>query len=188
MKVLEFRKIFTSDIHDQMFNDGYAWSRIYEYPLVIRHIEKYYKPDDTIHNSSWGFEGVHIVFKEQLDKNFNVQHSDIRPSSLKNTFVYDITKRDSNLKQKYDFVVNISTLEEVNSDHIEVFNNLFDQVKMNGYFIATFDLPGLQLERFEEFFGKKIEQDNIPLNGNNSVLKNNNCANLNVGLMVLKKE
>jgi len=188
MKVVEFRKLFISDKYSLKYDDGYAWSRIYEYPLVIDIIKKYYQPNNIVHNSSWGFEGVHTIFKEQLDNNFNCVHSDIRPSNLKNTFVYDITKYDISSKEKYDFVINISTLEEVNANHIDVFNNLLDQVKIGGYFISTFDLPGLQLESFEQLFDCDIQVDGISLNGTNSVLRNSNCADLNVGIMVIKKE
>ena len=36
MNVLEFRKITTQDDVDHYYNDGHAWSRVYEYPFVIR--------------------------------------------------------------------------------------------------------------------------------------------------------
>lgn len=188
MKVIDFRYVTTDDIYDEYYNDGYAWSRVYEYPLVLNTIKKYYNDNSLIHNSSWGFEGVHVKFKDMLDQHYNVQHSDIRQSTLKNTFIYDITKNDFNLKEKFDIVVNISTLEEVSADHISVFNNLYDQVKIGGYFICTFDLPGLQLESFEKLFQRKIIKNESVISGLNSKLQNSNCSHLNCGFMVINKQ
>lgn len=205
MEVLEFRKITTNDCYDEYYNDGFSWSRVYEYPLVIREIRKYYKDGFMIHNSSWGFEGIHIKFKEKLDDLFNkVKHSDILPSELPNTFVYDITKSPDNEEiKKYDIVINVSTLEEVKSDHLDVFNNLFQQVKKGGLFIATFDLNKnhenffklifskkkrtLQLNKFEKLFSKNLDQKGESINGCNSELRNMKYKNLNCGIMVIRK-
>ena len=134
LKVIEFRKILVSDIFDQQYDDGVSWSRVYEYPLVINILKKYYKKGDLIHNTSWGFTGIHIKFKENLDRLFGgVIHSDIIESNLDNTFVYDISKPPvKNEIEKYDMVINVSTLEEVNYDHLEIFNNLLLQLKPGG--------------------------------------------------------
>jgi hypothetical protein len=35
MKILEFRKLNLDDNYNDYFNNGFACSRIYEYPLVI---------------------------------------------------------------------------------------------------------------------------------------------------------
>ena len=210
MEVIEFRKILTNDIYDNYYNDGFAWSRIYEYPLVISIIKKYYKEDYKIHNSSWGFAGCHVLFKEKLDELFKtVYHSDIIKSDFNNTFVYDITKTpEKEEREKYDILLNVSTLEDVNYNHIDIFNNLFLQLKKGGIFIATYDLNKkvenkiisfflnkewssksrvLQLEKFEKLFSKKIEVRGEPLNGMNSHLKNLKCKRLNCGVMVIKK-
>ena len=57
-----------------------------------------------------------IIFKNELDKNYNCVHSDIKESKLHNAFVYDITKYPENKHiNKYDFVLNISTMEEIKS-------------------------------------------------------------------------
>lgn len=188
MKILEFRKITIKDVYDNHYNDGYAWSRIYEYPLIIQQIKKYYKKNWIIHNSSWGFTGVHVLFKEKLDSLFNAEHSDIKPSNLKNTFTYNILEKNNSLKEKYNIVINISTLEEVNGNHLDIFYNLYDQVKFGGYLMCTFDLPGLQVEAFENFFNVKLYDDTDCISGANSHLKNLNCKNLNCGLMIIKKE
>ena len=127
MEVLEFRKILISDIYDNYYNDGFAWSRIYEYPLVISIIKEYYKENSMIHNSSWGFAGCHVLFKEKLDELFKtVYHSDIIKSDFNNTFVYDITKTpEKEEREKYDILLNVSTLEDVNYNHIDIFYNFW---------------------------------------------------------------
>ena len=206
LEVLLFRKIVTSDNFDQKYNDGKAWSRIYEYPLVMNEIKRYYKKGDLIHNTCWGFEGVHILFKEELEKKFeNIIHSDIIKSDLKNTFIHDIAKAPTSQHiEKYDILINVSTLEEIHSNHITIFNNLFKQLKKGGVLIATFDLLKnnrnklidflfrkrrrvLQIDRFENFFSEKISSEGTPINGENSILKNYKYKHLNCGIMVIKK-
>lgn len=200
MKVLEFRKLSTEDRFDEKYNDGSAWSRPYEYPLVIDWIKKYYKKGDSVHNSSWGFQGIHVKFKEELDKDFSgTLHSDILESELPNTFFYDITKKPKNAEiNKYDFVINVSTMEEIKHDHIEIFKNLFLQLKKGGIFITTFDLcfgiryifkkkRCLQLRKFESFLKLNIKNHYSPLNGSNSVYKNSKYKHLQCGILVIKK-
>ena len=196
MKILEFRYLTTEDRIDTKYDFEEAgvhtrpWSRLYEYPVVIDVLKDFCNEESTIHNSSWGFGGVHVTFKEELESLFEgrVENSDIKPSSLDNTFIYDITKEPSaDLRNKYDVVINVSTLEEVNSDHIKVFNNLYSQVKEGGLFVATFDLPGLQIKRFEELFGRQLEINGTILDGSNSFAKNQRYSHLNVGLMVIQK-
>tara|TARA_R100000700_G_C3117013_1_gene107591 strand:- start:148 stop:729 length:582 start_codon:yes stop_codon:yes gene_type:complete len=186
-EITEFRKLTLDDEADLSYQG--AWSRVFEYPLVIKLLKKHCKEDALIHNSSWGFAGVHVLFKEKLEEEFaNVENSDIKSSSLKNTYVYDITKRcEKQYMQKYDAVLNVSTMEEVRSDHTQIFNNLMEQVRPGGLFIATFDLPGLQLEKFENLFDRKLEVSGEPINGTNSPDPDNRYNHLNVGLMVLRK-
>jgi hypothetical protein len=189
-KILEFRKLTTSDVFDDYYNDGSAWSRIYEYPAVINRIKNLVPNylSASIHNSSWGFEGVHIKFKNELDKlSSNCLHSDIKPSPLPKTTIYNITNPASKKMQNFfDAVVNISTLEEVGGDHIDILINLTSQIKSGGHFIGTFDLPGLQLDKFEKLFRKELAVEGIPINGENSHLPNAICKDLNVGIMVLQ--
>lgn len=187
LKVLEFRKLTTSDLFDDYYNDGYAWSRIYEYPAVINRIKRHVPDYSTvkIHNSSWGFEGIHVKFKEQLDLlSPSCVHSDIKHSKLPKTCVYDIRYPSETLKD-FDVVVNVSTMEEVSFDHDKILFNLLSQVSNKGYFIATFDLPGLQLEKIEDMLKKKLDISGEALNGVNSHLPNPTCKHLNVGIMVL---
>jgi hypothetical protein len=186
MKIIEFRKITTEDTTDDLYS-GF-WSRIYEYPLVIQIIDNYYKKSNSIHNTSWGFQGVHLKFKNKLDSIYgDVVHSDIKKSNEKNTFIYDICNPPTS-DEKYDFVLNISTLEEIKTkNHIDIFNNLFSMVKDGGFLIATFDLPGLQLEKFEEMFGQSLEFGIEPINGKNSKCPNQQYSHLTCGIMVVQK-
>ena len=43
-----------------------------------------------IHNSSWGFEGIHVIFRDELDKIGKCIHSDIINSDYRDTFYHDI--------------------------------------------------------------------------------------------------
>lgn len=188
-KVLEFRFITESDKNDAIYNDGRAWSRPYEYKLVLDKIKELSKEKNTsIHNSSWGYAGVHVTFKNELD-NFsdNVLHTDINPSSLPKTDIYNITQNEPKFKENFDFVINISTLEEVNFDHSIVFYNLLDQVKVGGYLICTFDIPGLNLSLMENVFDYNIVDYGNRLSGNNTKYPNPVYGHLNCGLLVVEK-
>ena len=145
--------------------------------------------ESHIHNSSWGWQDVHIRFKNELDSlSNNVIHTDIQKSELPKTGIWNITKKPPiSYLESFDIVINISTVEEVNFDHIKVFNNLLSQVKCGGLLICTFDLPGLQLEKFEKLFGTKLQISENDITGANSKLQNLNYANLSCGLMVLRK-
>ena len=97
MKVLEFRKLSTEDRFDEKYNDGSAWSRPYEYPLVIDWVKRFYKTGDLIHNSSWGFQGIHVKFKDELDMHFSgTLHSDILESDCQH--ILSITKKPKDKK------------------------------------------------------------------------------------------
>lgn len=189
-EVMEFRLLSTDDIFNNTFNDGLAWSRIYEYPLVLNLLKKYANnKEPTIHNTSWGFEGVHVLFKEKLDIfSKNTLHSDIRRSNLPNTTVYNITQPPpKELKNKFEFVLNISTVEEVNYNHITIIENLLDQVILGGYLIITFDYPGLNVNLIESKYKISLYVPPNPINGTNSQLINKKYAHLNCGVFVIKK-
>jgi ABC-type transporter Mla MlaB component len=57
---------------------------------------------------------------------------------------------------KFDVVINVSTVEEVDADHLEIIKNLLMQVRVGGYLIITFDLPGMQLRKLERLFNISI--------------------------------
>lgn len=188
MEVLTFRKVVTDDDTDMLYDFGSTWSRIYEYPLVLKEIEAHHPTAISVHNSSWGFLEVHTLFKDKLDAKYEARHSDLRPSELPHTFVYDITQPPANGEiERYDVVVNISTMEEVDADHWACFQNLYAQVKPGGLFVATFDLPGLQLEKFEAEFGQILAINGKALHGNNSLVRNRKYRKLTCGIMTLRK-
>lgn len=185
MNIIKFRKIKTSDRYEAKYT---AWSRIYEYPLVLDIIEEFNTvKNPKIHNTSWGFEGPHVIFKEDLDSKYKALHSDIKYSSLPNTAIWDITTSPpEEYVGEFDIVINVSTVEEVNFDHLTIFNNLLKQVKKGGLLIITFDLPGLQLEKFEEFLGQPIERFSNELCGDNSVLPHLIYTHLSCGVLVIR--
>ena len=128
MEILEFRKIRLTDRHDKKYD---AWSRIYEYPLILDMLEKYLETDNiVVHNTSWGHKGCHITFKDDLENKYKeVVNSDILKSNVPNTIIQDITKEPtSDFINRFDVVMNVSTVEEVRFDHVMIFNNLYKQM------------------------------------------------------------
>jgi len=188
-ETLEFRYITRDDSNDNIYSDGYAWSRPYEYKLVLDKIKEIAnKPNPAIHNSSWGYQGVHVIFKEELDKfSDNVLHTDVIPSELPKTDLYDITTNNPKYKEYFDIVINVSTLEEVGFNHSTILHNLLDQVKVGGYFIGTFDIPGLDVKSIEQTLSKSLTHAEPKLSGLNSKYPNQQCANLNCSFLVIKK-
>jgi len=194
MEVIEFRLLTTKDINDP---EKYKnWSRTYEYPTVIRKLKDLNAHSESkIHNTSWGYEGIHVIFKQHLDEIYpNCLHTDIKKSNLKKTNVYDITKKPpEKYKNYFDFIINISTVEEVNFSHVKIINNLLSQLKKGGYLIITFDYskkPGansLDLVNIEKEFKIKLKTSQISISGNNSILPNNHYSYLNCGLLIIKK-
>lgn len=158
-KVLEFKFM---DKNDNFENRYPHWSRKYEYPTVLHFCKQLLSNNAKIHNTSWGWDTEHHQkFKSELENAFgseNVLSTDIKSSNIPNTEIYDITHFPPEKYQKaFDCVLNISTVEEVNFDHIEILKNLLAQVKDNGYLIITFDYPGMQLEKLENFLNMKIK-------------------------------
>ena len=188
MELLTFRKIVTDDDADLLYDDGTTWSRIYEYPLVLKELKAHHPHASTVHNSSWGFLDIHALFKNKLDAAYDARHSDLRPSELPHTFVYDITHPAADEEiGRYDVVINVSTMEEVDADHWQCFQNLYAQVKPGGLFVATFDLPGLQLPRFEAEFNQRLAVSGTAVHGNNSLVRNRKYRKLTCGIMTLRK-
>lgn len=157
-KVLKLSFFSAEDAFDLRFGHEICWSRIYEYPFVLAELAAIAKKHLKIHNCSWGFRDVHVAFKTWLDISYpETIHSDIRPSTLYNTVVWDINSPpNESFVENYDAVINISTLEEVPTDHIQILKNHLVQLRRGGRFIATFDVPGLQLEEIENYLGQKI--------------------------------
>ena len=172
-RVVKFSFFSTNDPCDLRFGHEICWSRIYEYPFALNEIEAIPREQKKIHNCSWGFRDMHVAFKTWLDIQFpNTVHSDIRPSSLYNTVVWDISSPpNESFLENFDAVLNISTLEEVNAEHTQILENHLMQLRKGGRFIATFDVPGLQLEKVENYLDQKIVTPPNKLSPRNSKIK-----------------
>ncbi|MEO0016349.1 MAG: hypothetical protein RL589_830 [Actinomycetota bacterium] len=186
-EVIEFSYIDVGSPFD--FKWGW-WSRIYEYPLALSFLEKFgVNKESKIHNTCWGSQGPHIVFKNELETISNfVINSDINQSKVAHTTVFDLRKEvPESWLGVFDFVINISTLEEIDFPHVRIFENLLSMVKSGGYLIITFDLPGLHLEMFEDLFGTKISNPPTPVSGDNSPYQMSQFSHLRVGYMVVRR-
>lgn len=192
-EVKKFSFFSSEDPYEMRFGHEICWSRIYEYPFVLSEIEALGRKDLKIHNCSWGFRDMHVAFKTWLDIKYpETIHSDIRPNTLYNTVVWDITKAPSEVwAENFDVVINVSTLEEVPSDHIEILKNHLVQLKKGGRFIATFDIPGLQIENMEDFLEEKIVTPPSKLNPRNSRIEDKVLKlpdNFATGYMVIERK
>lgn len=196
MNVIKFGFFSPKDSLNFLYKHELSWSRIYEYHFVTRMIEKYMEAhpeiynDPLIHNCSWGFRDIHVVFKTRLDVDYsNVTHSDIISSTLVDTEIWDITT-PSKYKNKFDIVINVSTIEEVQGDHVQIIKNHLEQLKDGGWFIMTFDYPGLQLSRVEEYLNECIKIPEVKLTPRNSALPDKVLGlpdDFNVGYLVIEK-
>ena len=130
-----------------------------------------------------------MLFKNQLDEKYgNVIHSDVKVSKLPKTSTYDVTVRPPKIwKDKFDFVINVSTVEEINYSHIKVIENLLEMVKSGGYLIVTFDLPGMQLHALEKLFNSKLPESINAITPINSVFPMPEYGTLKVGYFVIKR-
>ena len=156
MKVEAFSYFSTDDPVDWSFDCSICWSRVYEYPFAISHLK------GSVHNTSWGYEGIHVTFKDWLDANVeDVVHSDRRPSGGE---VWDVTwpPREEWLG-RFDTLLSISTLEEVRGYHAGIIKDHFlPQLKPGGKAVITFDAPGFQLSEVEVWLGQRIScPDNV---------------------------
>jgi SAM-dependent methyltransferase len=188
MKIIDFRYITKND----QFDDSYPhWSRKYEYPTLSGILDTLELPvNPKIHNSSWGFDIEHHQrFKTELEKEygiFSVTNSDILYRGINNTCIHDITQEpNDNFKNSFDVVLNVSALEEIPGDHVKYLSNLLKQVKIGGYLVITFDIPGLDLEKVEEFVGQEISH----INYHDRIIGSGApwFDGLTVGLLVIRK-
>tara|TARA_R110000824_G_scaffold303001_1_gene490795 strand:- start:1136 stop:1678 length:543 start_codon:yes stop_codon:yes gene_type:complete len=180
MKVKEFKQINTTYPHDAQYKAW--WSRQYEYPTVLKEIARL-KKDPLIHNTCWGFEDAHVMFKNDLEELYGVSsvvNSDAKKSSYPNTCVWNMcAPPPTKWEEAFDIVLNISTLEHLPSKEQTIaFYNLMELVKPGGHLICTFDLPGLDLLKFEGILGSTYQEDST------NVLTN---GRLTCGLLVIQK-
>lgn len=159
MNVEDFALFAVDDPLDFGFDCAICWSRIYEYPYVISHLQ------GRVHNTSWGYEGIHVVFRDWLTDRFETVNSDLR-----GPIKWDITTppREEWLGA-FDTVLSISTLEEVSGDHYRIIEEHFlPQLRPGGKLIVTFDVPGFQLENVEAKLDRRISIPTSPLTPRNS--------------------
>jgi len=191
-EVIDFRFADASDNFDAKYSQIGAWSRPYEYFYVIDFIKWNVLKNiehPEIHNSSWGFEGIHVTFRDELDGLGKCVHSDIIHSDYRESFYYDITTESKEFENKFDFVVNVSTIEHLNTvqERLLAIENLFKQVKPNGYLILTFDFPRVNLSEIETLINSECKAASIKLNGENSVNPNVAYKHLNIVYLIIRK-
>ena len=187
ISVVDFRLLAMHDPYDLKWG---WWSRVFEYEKVLETLDQLGGSEDaSVHNTCWGWHGSHVLFKDSLDRRFSrAIHSDLRSSTRPGTFVYDVSTRcPAEWVESFDFVINVSTLEEVEHSHIEVFGYLLEMVKPGGHLIVTFDLPGLQLEAFESLFGMSLKDTDEAVTGANSPYPMDEYADLRVGYFVVRR-
>lgn len=158
-KVIDFRFLSTEDNYDLSY---WWWLRPYEYQAVFDQIENSNGHKPKIHNTSCGYEpAVMLKFAHALNKVGDCLHSDLREDVVDNIEIkqYDMTKREESLRERFDYMVSISALEHFpKEDLIQTLFNLWDQVKVGGKLICTFDYPRFELEIFEDLLGAKCHK------------------------------
>lgn len=155
-----------SDEADSRFTCDICWSRPYEYQWAIRVIQRRRLVGPRIHNTSWGHQGIHLVFKTWLDVLYeHTIHSDLIPSTLHGCNQWNITTPPPTAwLDRFDVVLSISTLEEVAGDHVAIIRDrLLPQLRRGGLLAVTFDVPGFQLDKIEAWLGDSISTPPDPL-------------------------
>lgn len=186
VEVCRFSYISLSEPHNERW---LWWSRIFEYEIVLNALQSLGAgSNSTVHNTCWGFQGCHVDFKEELEARYLTTNSDIQSSSLSNTCVYNVShKPPENWQGIFDFVINVSTVEEIPGAHLEVVENLLQMVRVGGYLIVTFDVPGMQLEAVEDLVGYRIKTEGIPVSGKNSPSPSSEAESLRAGCLILRR-
>lgn len=191
--VVDFRFANADDVYDNKYAQKDIWSRLYEYKYVLDFIKWNMFKDmekPKIHNTSWGFMGIHTMFRDELDTIGECVHSDIVHSTERPTRYYDITTEEKEFENKFDFVLNVSTIEHLDTKvlRITAIENLFKQVKPNGYLVLTFDYPRVSLIEIEKMFEIECKKSVNPLSGKNSKVPNVHYGDLNIVYLIIKKD
>jgi SAM-dependent methyltransferase len=174
--IVEFRFISKEDLCDEKYIN---WSRKYEYPIIIDKIKKSTNKNLLIHNTACGFAPIHEQFAKEIDKLGKCIHSDILYDSSIQQYYYDLRNELKEFENKFDYVLNISTLEHIKNLEIQVLENLYKQVKKGGYLICTFDYPTVDLKKIEQFLNYNCQEIYNKLVNNN--------LQLNIVLLILQK-
>ena len=200
MEVKEFRFLNIDDECNLKYEN---WSRIYEYPYVLKKLKELgANAESRIHNTAWGNTGCHITFKDDLDKSYPYSvHSDIAAPMLLNTIYYNVIEQiDDEFKGLFDFVLSVCTINDINYNPIKIITNLMEQLCVGGYLIGTFDIVdnGYMQNVYdskpiynvlEDYFNKKIDESNKDkhLRGGNSKLPIMRWNNLRSGVFIIQK-
>lgn len=187
-EIIDYRFAITSDKYDDKYFAN--WSRPYEYKYVMDFILAHKSGDITIHNTACGgHHDIHNIFRDELDKIGTCVHSDLVRTGNKEIQYYDIRNKHLGFKNTFDFVLNISTIEHVDSDKIKIIENLFSQVKSGGYLVMTFDFPKIRPEVLEPLLGVVCKKPDNCLTGVNSVSPNLDPEfNHEIVFLVLRKK
>jgi hypothetical protein len=162
VKVEAFSYFSVDDPVDWQFDCPICWSRIYEYPFAIHNLR------GSVHNTSWGYEGIHVVFRDWLNANVpDVVHSDMLNSGGE---VWNVTHPPrGEWLGRFDTLLSISTLEEVRGHHVDIVErNFLPQLKPGGRAVITFDALGFQLRQVEGWLGREIDRPERILTPRNS--------------------
>lgn len=169
-----------------------AWSRVYEYALVLSVVRGFQGTRKArVHNTAWGFEGCHVTFRDDLDQIADCLHTDIVESSMRRTVIYDITLCEPAYAERFDYVLNISTVEHLPLEkRRQVVENLYSQVLPGGRLIITFDYPDAGddlLDWLSVLLRQRVQDVSVRLNGANSVRPDLRWAHLNIVYLDLTK-
>jgi len=171
-----FRFLTIEDDYDVKYHD---WSRIYEYPAIIKVIKEHFPKSKniSIHNTACGDQGTSPLFKKELLKvctKFRESDKSAKePQFLRVHDIYDLVEVYPITGEKYDVVINVSVLEEITPSHHRqrALENLWAQVAPQGLLILTCDYPRVSLGFLESNFGHScnISEDIDLLHGQNSM-------------------
>ena len=192
MQIKEFRFLsWNEPFIDKQFKN---WSRCYEWGYVLNECKKINKPI-TIHNTCCGPSEIHKQFHDELIKvpDATVYNSDIfrtdTNKDFNNFFIYSIEHLNI---IKYDMVLCISTLEELNKKEDsqiinKAFSSLYHQTGIEGRLIITCDYPMIQPELIESIIGEKIKDTPNRLTGMTSFYKQPEYKDLSIILLDIQK-
>lgn len=188
MKVLEYRMLSVEDVADTEYR---AWSRAYEYPLVLRTLtDARIGRNSLIHNTACGNEPIHLRFAKELTRRWpNTLHSDIFPDIPGLRYVrHNLTIEQPAGRGLFDAVLCVSVVEHLpKAKHLVALNNLLQQCEPGGHLILTFDWPRVSNQEVERWCGAKMKDVRQRLNGGNSVWPDKRYRHLNVILLHIQR-
>lgn len=194
------------DKPDERYN---WWSRIYEYSAVmdaIKNSPTFLRPRCVpfkVHNTGWGWEGDHVIFRNDLDDMFgadNVVHSDIITDQFLKTTYHDITVQDKKYEARFDIVLCVSILEHLKEEErTDAINNLYSQLVPGGTLIISFDVQYYEhwiwlydipivRKHSDDMEANPIGIVGTPLTQYNGIKNHYKYHNLNVAILSITKD